>query len=1456
VIAPRTEQHFAPLIEAIESERPVFLFGSLGSGKSTLAGKLVSEINQGDSDLIAMLVPAGHFLGRAPRSVAALLDSLSSYLAAEIAPETGGLKLGDMLASGEEVTLVLDGFDELRLAEAEALLTQAQEATALYERLRVVATGRPIELRGLDYARWALLETLPLTREEQLAILSAEARADGLDNAAANDDAALRMRALRQTPELLRLAETPLVLRLLRPHLHAGLTDRTLGDLLLDVLRHRLSEWGIREGKEHARAAFAAALPDGPAREALLSRVAVVVHNAAGRTISSDQLLEVVASALGDQPGAANVVAEAVAFLRTTFLDGPDRALTFPSQPLFQCAVGLHIAHAIRRGEDPNVNGPLQAIWREVSFAAAAIRRKGLSEQARPYLREYVSRIFAEAGRAAPPVCAAVVAESLDPELATLYLSQLRVLGSHPLSHVGEGVGASAGDYARCFTLAGDEAFDWFYDQYLDPRFPNSGYLENIGDATLQRWLVLKRFEVTDSQKGQLGALIRPHLGAASMRCHTTLPSVAIILPEAFEVGMRARMLVDALSQPMLREPAEQGLRVMLAGGEAEAVRSGLLAQFHKTADGSGGEAYPSLTLWTEFFGAEPPPVAVVRVAIKDLATTGTEHDHAGLRVLQGIDPVPMLRWYALSGSTASAESSLALYNQGERSFALLAAGLLAGASKYPHNEAAERALDTLLSEEGEHGLEWIATQLARKNGVSGPAPAMWRLVLRGLSRIPSPRPDILRFCLPYLGEYTLPRNPDVRRAFQTLLRTESVYRETLRDALGSVNRTLRGAAACVLLTCDPESEVRAAEGVVRGTVDTLHRSEWYRFALRLRLGTTVLRRLEELIQDLPATSRAFALAMLHHNGVNLTDEQHAMLVEGLLGGARWLDSPDYSEAREARTLHSVLSSPRSFAQLLAVLDSEAGERAERAAVALLHHHLNRLDVAHEARAWVHAYREVTEIVVLWNRSMLRERLADHEFRAAFFDSALALQSATQVQSAVALFARAYTEPEVWRELLWLVLTHSRASSNDEITVQWLLEQGKADPHIGKVIGAAARDYLSAQRMATTQPARGALALLAHEFGGLSDDDLADTIPLTMTSEIESALIARVGPARDVSYGSRRATYLLEFAPVPAPSAPLTTEDVFERTRDTQDPQEDPLSFLERVICDGGLTESATTALGEHSRLGALSAALLEVCRGGMPKPQWLVRALSVPAAVTKPGQLPQVVRLREAVKAVCLEDNEYRNAYLAQLQADLERDIMPRRIALESPEELFRELLRHTGALGLGHLARLLEEVLARPYILDSELSNSLAVAILQTKEGDRGAIAEVLRNAGESIMMGVSPYGHGRESAALLLIGLGLLHLEDSVSDTAESTVLAGLPGIMLAPIGPVDGDPRDGTRLSGGDVLNPLIPLLDAIDSGRLKRCIDAGLRSREPDVRGCCRFLAALAGVSFPLQPDPA
>lgn len=1429
-----------PLRDVVSGSRPTFLLGDLGSGKSTTVGVHALDIMERDSETASILVPAQYLRGRSLQTVAELASAVSGYVDEQILEGTGDFDLVALLRGGTHAELVLDGLDELKRQEATALLSRAEELNGRYASLRVVATGRPVELRGLDYGRWQVAVVPPLEEEEQRTLLYNEALAEGMANVVAKQDAKQRFDELRSHPELTAVATTPLFVRMLRPHLLKGEAGRTLGELLYDVLLGRLGDWAEREGRSAVDAEFQRRYPDALAREGLVAAVASAVWADDQRGITMGRLRLVLEDVVGD--GHEAVAAHASEFMLRSVLVEEGGRVRFPSQPLLECAIGVHIARGGSAGTSVS-RGFTAESWRPYSFAAAVAKRKGTLPKIRPRLASLIDEILTSERAAGTPAAAAIVAESRDADLARHFVGALPRLPYRPLRLLAGAEAAASVAVARSLALAGDAGFDWFYNEYLDPSYPLDGSDDRVLTSVVPAWAASVGFAVTPSQRERLVRLVAPHLGAHSMQCHTVLPTIALLIPDAFPVGLRAALYVDALSRGELATLSTERIRELANGADHGSVVAALRAAVSK---GLGGPPRRALDLLLEL-GEGPVEDPTLAAALVMAGPDGRD----GLARVGATGPEPYARWCALTdGDKGAAAAAVYLVEKGERRLDVVGPALLKGLHDGGRVEGAEAALEEVVGHAGADGVWWLARQFASSSSLDGAHSGYWRVLLRYVSEWEdgSKVASVLGRVVPHVGRLILPRYAEIRRSLRLLLDRHGAARETLERATWSFSRPVRTGAARVLMACFPESAFRAVDIVIQGAGERSPTAEWLQFCLQLDLGAPVVDHIEQKLDDLAEIPQTFALLLLHQNGRSLDKGQREAIVRGVFGDGFHLRGTMSTSGGGA-----VLSDEATFDILLDALAGTDEGLHEGAAQALLDSHADRLTIDQRADCWVALDRELSTWTVRRYEAELDPLLSDDEFRDALARATRKRKDASNGgPPLVWVYTQAYQDPQHWADLLWRAVARDSSTSDLEYIGAWLLGRGARDSAVGDVLGQAAVDYLEDPRFAPsgndyfTAQAVQWMTVLAHEFGGHVDmTALKAALLRSAKDETEVALLARLGATPEPYSPRHPKPYLLAFREAPSPPPSRVKLERALRDGDGLHPQ-----FAAHV--------EATLLRGEPSDLGALSTAtgsggvfatLVAFCRGEAVSPDWPVWAVTSEAFRTFGPESPTKVSVAfgRALSAL-LADYDWRRDYIGAVEAGLRANRGKPWSGLRMRQ--YSELLRAGAELDRALFEGVTEELGNRPYLLSRDLAKVLVDRLAADPAPQD--LAEPLLKLGQVLAATSASDREDATGPLQLLVALGLMRLRGEAGPLVTDLYLRGivevfvdLPSHWVAQgrvgVSHIRPDPRFPAR----HVLSLLNPLLRSVRNELVRDCLRQGLESDDPVTRSCCSVLGAFA-----------
>ncbi|WP_258360228.1 metallophosphoesterase [Moorella sulfitireducens] len=1116
-IPPKYREVKDSLHNAIARSSRTLLFAELGAGKSTLAAQLVVYLVR-QQGVLSFFIPGGKLKGYLFDTVADALDSLSSFIKGQIVPERGDFHLLDLLRQRTELTLVLDGLDELSPSTARKLLERMSDLVNYWVNVRIVATGRPLELIGFNYNEWQLLELPSLDEDEMFRLLQNIALSNGCSTEDARQKAHTQLSIIRRRSELAAVVSTPLFLRLLCPRLVEDVTlkEYTLGDLLFDLLEERLITWSHREGREPLEPELEQAYPTALDRLALLGRAAKEISLAQHGVVRREALELAIQEDLKARGQPQHLAVQGVSFLVRQVLIEEDGTISFPVQPLFECALAAYHFYRLVSGNlgEPDLNIP----WRVVSFMATLARRTNRVKPCREWFAGYLSRLLNESRNI--PAAAYIVAEAGDRDLASHVLKQFSSLEFRPLRVFRDDRSYSAQCLARTIQLAGDEGMLWFWEQYLDPAKPVSDYIYELGGEILSYWVAMHPDDISTPIRERLLTILPAHMAVGYYASKRILASIALMLPQAFPVKQRVELFIELLWRGPLQDRARSAIFREVESGHIKEVLDALGKAARAGYESSG----PAAEIWLTLKPVALPPLDILRAAIKGgygkraNSTVAAAWSTWAGRVSRERVRALLKAWLSSEDSELACVAACVLYEMGEDGWRELAPALLRGLHDGGKVEQGEVVLRKLIVSGGEQALKWLVDQFdPEATRFDLRHSSEWRILIGCLLSMEEPRPEWLCRAVAGMNDYILSRYPEIRQGLGDLLngRHGAVYTAALRDQLYSVDPNVRKRTACVLATVFPDSEAKALEIAIHGTYET-GVLNWQAYAQRLRFGPSVLSYLRARYNEWSERARVFSLLLLYRNGIDLSESEWAQLVDGFLKGHRFVD---FNLPRDVSPAHRpVLADTRAYPHLVRALLGTERKIAKAAAAELLTYHSQRLTLEERARAYL-----LISISSMNLSMLLKERelaAKDDEYLRTITKVSAEYGGKGEEEPALFLLIRTLEDPSAWKKVIWSSFFARDVLSPFEIEQigELLYELAIDDPACKLGICNAAVEFLDDPRIMNPRSvhARQMLGLLGHCFGAVSDDRLRQLL-LSSSSSIEGAItvcmVARLGGA-------------------------------------------------------------------------------------------------------------------------------------------------------------------------------------------------------------------------------------------------------------------------------------------------------------------------------------------------------
>lgn len=364
-----------PIDEAVFRSRLTILFGDLGAGKSTLLAKLTEKIGEKVPKCLPLFVPAPRLEISANDGIDKLISQIDNFISTDL--NAGGQwSYKQVLDEGYEILLLADGLDEINKKSAVHLIRLLANLPLVYSRVTVVLSSRFSEVTGINFERWQICQVAQIDASQKELLFKNEALAQGLDDTKSSMIANKAKLALENNPSLNTIANTPLAVRLLYPSIIAQSplhVERTLGDLLYELLLQRLGDWAEKDVKSTPLAEFEAAFPTPEYRAIIMGELAF--HFLEQSNLSRNKATEIIKKLIPENKRTyADLIAKQfLIFLEDTGIIVGNENINFIYQPLTQISAGVYLAEKIL--QDISIETLRIESWRVVSFAGTMIRR-------------------------------------------------------------------------------------------------------------------------------------------------------------------------------------------------------------------------------------------------------------------------------------------------------------------------------------------------------------------------------------------------------------------------------------------------------------------------------------------------------------------------------------------------------------------------------------------------------------------------------------------------------------------------------------------------------------------------------------------------------------------------------------------------------------------------------------------------------------------------------------------------------------------------------------------------------------------------------------------------------------------------------------------------------------------------------------------------------------------------
>jgi hypothetical protein len=1428
----------------INDAKPTFLFGELGSGKSTLLAHYY--LNDISSEVLPVFIPSTYLKGKILADVQSLKIIINGFINNELSLIEKIFDLDSILLSKREITLIVDGIDELDQEELQQLLIHLLKLSREAANLRIIASGRPIELQDfINFNEWNCLTTLDLTEKEMKLLLKNEAISSGMSMIDGEKDALQRLKILKTKQELLSNATTPLIVCLIRDFLDENISSQTLGDILYEVVKRRLN-WHRDDQKQNLNLFFGA-YPNILQRENFLAEIAYRIYHSKEGKINEDILFGIINSEIlvpRETLDRNNIVNEAIYFFKSNFLHKIGNSYAFQSHQIYQIALGLHLFNQIFSKNEFKFRGAKTIFWRELSYAAAIGRTKGETVLLEEYLSQFIEEILFTSDNTPPT--AVLLAEAQISNLNRKFLKRINKFEFRPLKFWGQSDSLVPHAYAYIIKDAGFDGFNWYFNSYLNPIHPSTFGYDQLAALILQFYSIRSQFQLTDNERIKLNSIIDFHLITKSFSCNTLLPTVVLSLPTSFETSERCILLADALKLNIVYEKAQELLKLEWnKGAHKEVINALELACRNKDH-----ESQNAIRLWIELVQGNMPKL-ILDNCIRLIARGYDELFPVLQQRIGDVNLIAYCRFNALYSSTISDAAAILLYEHAEEKDPILIGDpIMQKSSWFDYKDSQREEILREIVFNTDKGRQSIVMNVPSFKGNFGVHETYLKFFLMSLSKADTIYLNEFIHVVRNLNKFSLSRYPEIRENFIKVLEREEYY-SSLKNALKDLDSILRYNSASILIVCNPESETDAISLIIRSAFKTPNdNEEFLRLCMKLNYNKAILDFIYELLDDLTEISRVFAIKLLYHNEYRLNKELLGELIIGLLGNAYFLELGGFGIDDG---VEMVIGKDKFFFNIKSCLNSDNFKIRRSAAGHLLHYYSSQLTIEDKALCWLLCVQYSESALIDFNSRFLY-LLDDIEFVTSL--KAHANELNMFFDSKELLFIRYYEaikEGRSWKEFILTLLNTGINLDHFRLDhlYSFFIGIGNSNAIRRKDIGQAIREIMEYPAFSQNKEHNylfPQLAVLAHEFGELNNEEILKILTgyRIPQEELACSLLYRLGY---IPTGFRSERGNIEHISLFATNK--TTPFVFinEKELDSllEDGEEIPYnltSAIESALLMGIPLNDDLAKYSVKGNLAAYFAIVVAFARNSKQELKNFLKAQEIesPGFYAK-GRTQDHKAILLKVKEIFVSDEQGNSAYIEALIHNININPNSREIP-----DLFNELFNLKADFDSKLLPHLFNALLNVPYNLSLNLVYCINNYVLNRKsEEEKKHLVIPLKIC----LKAVNNPGHERHVGELDLIAwtlsLIILYLDKKTDDDVEKGFLTGLKTIFIQEGGynytAISGN---SLQFKGGDLFIHSHNIIREIDNKLLHHIIKKGIDSNVPEVSAVCKMISSFAG----------
>lgn len=861
------------LIDLVLSERKVLVYGELGAGKSTIFSQLVINMLDNSMDYFPILISAKELVEWNDGKASSLLQHVCVFMQQQLLVNISSIS--EILECVEHCYLFVDGLDEVEKKKQEPLMRVLEQIPLMENRISVILSTRSTETIEYHRDNWTQCSLGRLHQQEILGILENEALAE--EN---TEDAIIYAKKcfgkINNNPMVQLIATTPLVVRLLYHIMKKNIEiDKyTIGDMLNILFEERIAHWDVKNTSEVIGEEFERNFPTVDVKKNYIGYLAYCVEN---EKITRKKLELLIEKEMNIQNNSGLVVEQTISMLyRNGMAIETDRGIVFSYRPLTQLAIGIFFANKIIKEELQSNNCSLE-LWREVSFAAAEIRRADLMQKYRSWFLSYIDNLKNEAAGLVKSCY--ICYEAKDIELAKKMIDYFNERDIRPLWYYEPERNVSVSIVAQVIALSGKYGVEWFIDSYLNLTYP----VINAGSAFFSELCMilppLIKDSLTNTYKEKLQKCVEP-LEYIRPTAYIRLPEVlCYLLPDKYSIERRLELIAKISSHDAYKEWAKDEYEVLCIEHKELCQR---VLKNEKT--------FEAAVLWLKVFDDAP-----------DINLMGKIIEHRDSELIEicrcrlgDKTYIRYLRWMlANSSRSVAASAALQLCSCGLDKLLEIRLALVGGMINANKHNCYEKKIIELIKSDGGLSKEWIKILFAQEHHIYRASEGSWRIFLRFLLETKDDLSNEFIKNLKYMGPFLLARCEEIRLLLQRLL-TRQEYKISLIKAMNSLNPEIRHVANKIgLIACQDLEEECLYLVISECAGDDMDSIEWQNYVSGRKYQEKSIKKLSEKIPIMFPKMKVLAEKVIKFNDTKEKDEsiqltKSEMIAKELEGVAKY----------------------------------------------------------------------------------------------------------------------------------------------------------------------------------------------------------------------------------------------------------------------------------------------------------------------------------------------------------------------------------------------------------------------------------------------------------------------------------------------------------------------------------------------------------------------------------------